>query len=164
MYSAFSDRSPSAAAADKRDSNMAGNVTQLWLSILPRGKNANAQAEALLKKPRRWATEAVRRNPEKSSAWVMLGEIEREIASHQKQPNYKPAMECFERGVSLNPSDGRLRLRYAEILLLAGEKDKAKQQIDAAVDINSRLRKFDPTSTWLFGKDENAKIKRIMGT
>lgn len=147
----------SAAIADKRDANTAANVARLWLSVLPRGKNADAKAVVLFKKlekPRRWAVEAVSRNPEKSSSWVLLGEIEREIASHRKPPdsNYKPAAECFERAVSLNPSDGRLRLRYAEILLLAGEKHKAKQQANAAININSRLRKFDPTSVWLFGK------------
>jgi len=153
----------SAADTDKRDASMAANVARLWMSILPHGKNADPKAVALLKEPRRWASQAVRRNQEKSSAWVMLGEIEREIASYQKQPDYKPAVEYFQRGVDLNPSDGRLRLRYAEILLLAGEKDKAKQQTGIAIDINSRLRKFDPTSTWLFGEKQHTRIKKLMG-
>ena len=152
----------SAAVADKRDASMAANVARLQLIFLPREKNIVPKEVVLLENSRRWATEAIRRNPEKSSAWVLLGEIEREIASRLNPPDYKPAVECFQQAVNLNPSDGRLRLQYAEVLLLAGETQKAKQQIDDAVDINSRLSKFDPTSIWLFGEKQNARIKKLI--
>ncbi|MCK5114716.1 MAG: O-antigen ligase family protein [Phycisphaerae bacterium] len=151
-----------AADADKRDPGMIANVAKLQMMIIPRGKNIDPKKTlALFDAPLRWAEETTRRNPQNSPAWVSLGDLQRKIASHQTTPNYQPAVESFARAVSLNLGDARVHLRYAEILLLAGQKQKAQQQTDIAVDINSRLEKFDPGSKCLFGAAERTRVKEL---
>ncbi len=107
-----------------------------------------------------WAAIATGFNEHNSSAWRLLGQIHRELGRFDKG-FFGMAVEDFARAVELDPSDARLRLEYAEVLLDAGKKREANEQINKAEEINGRLKRFNPTSAWRFGPAEGELIEQL---
>ena len=99
-------------------------------------------------------------NEHNSSAWRLLGQTHREMGRFCKGL-FDLAVEEFSHAVELDPSNARLRVEFAGVLLDAGKKREAGEQIDKAEEINRRLEQFDPTSTWRFGAREKETIRRL---
>jgi tetratricopeptide (TPR) repeat protein len=88
--------------------------------------------------------------------------LERSRRFPQEEKSFhKAAYEYYCRAVELNPADARLRIEYAGYLLLAEEKAEALRQLDAAEEIDRRLRAFDPDSHKLLNDAEKAEIRRL---
>ncbi|HDY64852.1 MAG TPA: hypothetical protein ENH84_01295 [Phycisphaerae bacterium] len=99
-------------------------------------------------------------NKHNSGVWRLVGQIHRELGRYDKG-FFDFAVEDFSHAVELDPSNARVRVEFAGVLLDAGKKREAGEQIDKAEEINRRLERFDPTSTWRFGAAEKEVIKQL---
>ncbi|MCD4825306.1 MAG: O-antigen ligase family protein [Phycisphaerae bacterium] len=154
-----------AAQADPHDSYAAMNAAEL-ITLVGTGKRDNSFLMKGDNKPEFWIAEAIRRNPRDSVAQQWAADLTRRGIGRftGRDEGYAKVVQYLGRAVELDPSDGRLRLRYAEALLETGAAAKALTQIDAAEEINRRLTEFNPQSSWRFGPTERAEISRLRKT
>jgi tetratricopeptide (TPR) repeat protein len=157
------DKAVAAADADPLDAASAMEVVRLrawsrmlWRPLLPEDSAPGHY-------DRRWAAEAIARNRHDSGAWILAGEVYLHTAKHAADAAEYMQSACrhFSRAVELNPSNGRLRLQYARVLLEAGRHSAAAGQIDAAEKINARIITLTPQSLMQFGPAEKAEIKKL---
>jgi len=136
-----------AASADRLDDIAADDLARFLLTAPP---DAVRLSQAM-----RWAQEAIRRNP----ADYGHQELAARIAMRQRDP--ATAVEHMAWAVRLNPREARLRVDYAEMLLAAGRQEGCLQQLEAAEEINARLKAFDPGSLQLLRPMERARIEAL---
>lgn len=164
-----------AADADGLDPVPAAEASDAW-----RAAFLASGGEDRLYRSVRWALEAVYRDPCDPSWHRRAGETFWLLTLDDEQRNdwlrhgalrpgdfaregvyMRAALEQMDQAVQHDPQDLRQRVLYARMLLSAGRRDDARDQLQRALAINDQL---EPQSFWRFSTEELNEIRDLQRT
>jgi O-antigen ligase/tetratricopeptide (TPR) repeat protein len=112
---------------------------------------------------------AIQLTPASPMLWIHLGDClwqtQQPIEAHEAwlraaglAPGDQSYLDMMAQAVARNPSDSRLRVRYADMLLLANQPAQAIEQLDKSAQLQSQLL---PGSVEALTASEQADIKAL---
>lgn len=141
-----------ACQTDNLDAHASADAARLAINAANRG------LPAAIRQACPFALQAIERDPANNSYQRLAGDILWHTSRPDDISQRQRALEHFKRAIELNPMSSRMRLDYAERLLITGQTKQCRQQLAQALYINNHL---PPNSVMRFNTQEQTKIKTL---